>query len=124
MTTLEDRFQRGLEIRAQFAGGEGRTFPGSVPVAYELAPDMYRIATECLYGSIWSRPGLDIKLRFVASLTAAAMRRAETPGARLYTQWVKRGTDTRGGRGDTYADHVLRRYIGLLRCPCDGQGGV
>jgi alkylhydroperoxidase/carboxymuconolactone decarboxylase family protein YurZ len=83
MTTLEDRFQRGLEIRAQFAGGEGRTFPGSVPVAYELAPDMYRIATECLYGSIWSRPGLDIKLRFVASLTAAAMRRAE-PQVRAY----------------------------------------
>ena len=70
MTTLKDRFQRGQEIRARFAGGAGRTFPGSVPVAYELAPDMYRITTECLYGSIWSRPGLDMKSRIVCALAA------------------------------------------------------
>ena len=67
MASLEERFQKGIEIRARLAGGEGRLFKGSVPVAYELAPDMYRITTECLYGSIWSRPGLDIRYRAMAT---------------------------------------------------------
>ncbi len=61
MTTLNERFQKGLEMRERLAGGEGRLFKGSVPSAYELAPDMYRITTESLYGGIWSRSGLDIK---------------------------------------------------------------
>ena len=33
MGTLEERFQKGLEIRARLAGGEGRLFMGSAPVA-------------------------------------------------------------------------------------------
>jgi 4-carboxymuconolactone decarboxylase len=74
MATLDERFQKGLDIRERLAGGEGRIFRGSVPVAYELAPDMYRITTESLYGSIWSRPGLDIKYRSIATLTVAAIQ--------------------------------------------------
>jgi 4-carboxymuconolactone decarboxylase len=76
MSTLEERFQKGLEIRGLLAGGEGRMFRGSVPVAYEMAPDMYRINTESLYGCIWSRPGLDIKYRAMATLTVAAIQMA------------------------------------------------
>ena len=83
MTTLEDRFQNGLEMRARLGGGQGRIFMGSVPSAYELAPDMYRITTECLYGSIWNRPGLDIKYRVIASLTAVSVRCVE-PQIRAY----------------------------------------
>ena len=74
MTTLDERFQKGLEVRARLAGGEGKSLRGSVPIAYELAPDMYRISTESLYGSIWSRPGLDLKYRVMATLTAAAIQ--------------------------------------------------
>jgi 4-carboxymuconolactone decarboxylase len=76
MATLDERFQKGLEIRRRLAGGQGRMFRGSVPVAYELAPDMYRISTECLYGSIWSRPGLDLKYRAMATFTVAAIQLA------------------------------------------------
>ena len=77
MTTSEERFQKGLEMRTLLGGGEGRVFMGSVPTADELAPDMYRITTECLYGSIWSRPGLDIKYRAMATLTAMVVQRVE-----------------------------------------------
>ena len=76
MATLDERFQKGLEIRQRLAGGQGRMFRGAVPMAYELAPDMYRISTECLYGSIWSRPGLDLKYRAMATLTVAAIQLA------------------------------------------------
>jgi 4-carboxymuconolactone decarboxylase len=83
MASLEERFQKGLEVRALLAGGEGRLFRGSVPIAYELAPDMYRITTECLYGSIWSRPGLDIRYRAMATLTVSAIQLA-TPQVRTH----------------------------------------
>lgn len=81
MATLEERFKKGLEMRARLAGGQGRLYRGSVPSAYELAPDMYRISTESLYGSIWSRPGLDIKHRAMATLTVVAIQLA-TPQVR------------------------------------------
>ena len=74
MASLEERFQKGLEMRARLAGGQGRIFRGSVPSAYELAPDMYRISTESLYGCIWSRPGLDLRYRSIATLTVAAIQ--------------------------------------------------
>jgi len=74
MATLEERFQKGLEMRALLAGGEGRIFKGPLPIAYELAPDMYRITTESLYGSIWNRPGLALKYRVMATLTVAAIQ--------------------------------------------------
>jgi 4-carboxymuconolactone decarboxylase len=76
MTTLAERFQQGLVMRERLAGGQGRLFRGAVPSAYELAPDMYRITTESLYGSIWSRPGLDLKYRAVATFTAATVLHA------------------------------------------------
>lgn len=85
MTTLDERFQKGLEMRERLAGGAGRIFRGSVPSAYELAPDMYRITTESLYGSIWSRPGLDIKHRAIATLTVAAVQLA-TPQVRAHVR--------------------------------------
>jgi len=75
MTTLDERFQRGVEMRTRLAGGQG-IFKGSVPSAYELAPDMYRITTESLYGSIWNRPGLDLTYRAMATLTVSAVQLA------------------------------------------------
>jgi 4-carboxymuconolactone decarboxylase len=85
MATLDERFQKGLDMRERLAGGEGRIFRGSVPIAYELAPDMYRITTESLYGSIWSRPGLDLKYRAMATLTVAAIQFA-TPQLRSHVR--------------------------------------
>ncbi len=76
MARFDERFQQGMAIRAQLAGGEGRLFQGVRPEAYTLAPDMYRITTELLYGSIWSRPGLDLHSRALATLTVAAVQRA------------------------------------------------
>lgn len=76
MATLEERFQKGLDVRERLAGGEGRLYKGARPAVYELTPDMFRISTECLYGSIWGRPGLDMKYRAMAVFTVAAIQRA------------------------------------------------
>jgi 4-carboxymuconolactone decarboxylase len=85
MATLDERFQQGLEMRQRLAGGQGRMFRGAVPIAYELAPDMYRISTECLYGSLWSRPGLEIRYRAMATLTVAAIQLV-TPQLRAHVR--------------------------------------
>ena len=53
MATLDERFEKGLEMRGRLAGGQGRIYKGAVPAAYDLAPDMYRISTESLDGSIF-----------------------------------------------------------------------
>ncbi len=68
MTTLNERSQKGAEIRAKFGGGT----PGwsSVPDSRSMAPDLHRIADEALFGSIWQRPGLKIEHREMITLTA------------------------------------------------------
>ena len=66
METLEDRFRRGMEVRTRIGGGIPAS---SVPVTNEMAPDLHRIAAEMLFGSIWSRPALDIKRREMCTLS-------------------------------------------------------
>ena len=68
MTTLNDRYETGLSMRALMAGGDVSHF--SLPGIDQLAPDLKRIIDESLYGSIWSRPGLDVKLRCVCTISA------------------------------------------------------
>ena len=78
MTTSDERFQKGKETRSLLAGGGGRSFEGSVPSAYELAPDMYKITTEFLYGTVWTREGLDTNYRAMITLSAMAAQRTDT----------------------------------------------
>ncbi len=44
MTSLEERFQKGIEIRSRFGGGTPGS--GSVPASREMAPDLHRIADD------------------------------------------------------------------------------
>ena len=84
MTTSAERFQKGLEMRAFLGRGREEIFKGSYPTAYDLAPDMYRITTECIYGSIWTRPGLEMRYRVIATLTAVVVQRVETQARRAH----------------------------------------
>ena len=71
METLEDRFNRGMEMRKLMAGGNPSHY--SLPGIDQLAPDLKRIVDEALWGSVWTRPGLDTERRCmvtVAALTA------------------------------------------------------
>ncbi len=67
MTTLDERFQKGIETRTRFGGGT--LTGGSAPVAWEVAPDLNRIAGEFLFGSIWHRPALKTQQREMITLT-------------------------------------------------------
>ena len=67
MTTLDERFQKGIETRTKF--GAGVLSGGSVPSAWDIAPDLQRIAGEFLFGSIWHRPALKDTQREMVTLT-------------------------------------------------------
>ena len=66
MTTLEERYRQGQNMRDILAGGDLTHY--TLPGTDVLAPDLKRIIDESLFGSIWNRDGLDLKLRCVATL--------------------------------------------------------
>ena len=68
MPSLEERYNRGLEMRQDMAAGDFRHF--TLPGIDQLAPDLKRIVDEALFGSIWTRDGLDIKERCICTLSA------------------------------------------------------
>ncbi|MDA1128070.1 MAG: carboxymuconolactone decarboxylase family protein [Chloroflexi bacterium] len=67
MTTLDERLQKGIETRTKFGGGT--LTGGSTPMAWDVAPDLERIAGEFLFGSIWHRPALNDHQREMITLT-------------------------------------------------------
>lgn len=74
MTTLEERFRKGTEIRAQLGGGAPTS---SVPVSNELAPDLHRIASEALFGSIWASTALKIEHQEMSTLSVLTVLERE-----------------------------------------------
>ena len=75
MTSLEERFQKGMEIRSRF--GAGTPSSGSVPVSREMAPDLHRIAGEALFGSIWTREALKMEHREMCTLSVLTVLQRE-----------------------------------------------
>ncbi len=68
MTSLNERYEKGQAMRALMAGGDLGHF--TLPGIDQLAPDLKRIIDESLFGSIWSRPGLDPKPRCMCTVSA------------------------------------------------------
>ena len=68
MSSLKERYNRGLETREVMAAGDFRHF--TLPGIDQLAPDLKRIVDEALFGSIWTRDGLSIQQRCMCTLSA------------------------------------------------------
>src|SRR5213592_3238554 len=112
MATLDERFEKGLEMRGRLAGGQGRIYKGAVPAAYDLAPDMYRISTESLYGSIWSRPGLELRYRAIDP--DGRRHPAHHAGPITRPQCSECGYHSGGDHRDTHDGRLLRWHPGCL----------
>ena len=68
MTTLQDRYEKGQAMRREMGGGNLSLH--SLPGIDQLAPDLKRIIDEALFGSIWTRPVLDVKQRGLCTISA------------------------------------------------------
>src|SRR5438552_16584749 len=63
----DERFVRGIDV-LKTIGGEGYDIP--LNRLAELAPDLARLTVEFAYGDILSRPGLELRLRQIATVAA------------------------------------------------------
>lgn len=66
MAFSEDNYQKGLEVLARIDPEHYQAIVDSFRDS--PAPDLGRLAVEFNYGQIFSRPGLDLKLRLLASV--------------------------------------------------------
>ena len=68
MSELDARYARGQDTRRMFGGGTIRN-AGSVPGAWDVAPDLERILGEALFGTIWRRDTLSPVQREMITLS-------------------------------------------------------
>lgn len=68
MTTLQERYEKGRAMRSLMAGGDPSHF--TLPGIDQLAPDLQRIIDEALFGSIWTRGGLEPEHRCICTISA------------------------------------------------------
>lgn len=63
----ETRYERGLRALAEIDGAVGQQVIDSLA---EIAPDFARYLIEFPFGDIYSRPGLDLRAREIATIAA------------------------------------------------------
>lgn len=61
--TEEDLHRRGEEVRKQLVGEERFRHSGETTYSDPMMKEFLKVATTSLFGVIWSRPGLDLKMR-------------------------------------------------------------
>ncbi len=59
--------ETGIAIRKKLSGDR---FGKSASALAELAPDLDEMLNEVVFGRVWSRPGLELKMRSVAVIAA------------------------------------------------------
>ncbi len=64
---MSDRFERGLRKLQEIDGAAGERVIDSLR---DIAPDFARYLVEFPFGDIYSRPGLDLKTREIATIAA------------------------------------------------------
>lgn len=66
VTEADGRFAKGLEIRRRVLGDEYVDL--SIGRATEFSRPLQELITEYCWGAVWSRPGLDLKVRSLINL--------------------------------------------------------
>jgi len=75
---MDDRFERGLSRLREIDGEQGERIVAGLK---DIAPDFARYLIEFPFGDIYSRPGLDLRTREIA--TVAALTALGTVAAQL-----------------------------------------
>ena len=79
----DDLLTKGRAVQAQLWPQVARAPTGAFPAA-KLAPDFYRYVAESAFGMLWSRPGLAIRDRSLATVAQlAALGKTEELKAHL-----------------------------------------
>ena len=76
-----DRYQRGLEKLKEIDAEQGERVIESLK---DIAPDMARYTIEFPFGDIYTRPGLDLKSREIATVAALTALGNATPQLKVH----------------------------------------
>lgn len=81
--SAHDRFQRGTRALAAIDGEAGQRV---VDALADIAPDFARYLIEFPFGDIYSRPGLDVRAREIATIAALTAVGNATPQLQVHIQ--------------------------------------
>ena len=76
-----DRYQRGAEKLREIDGEAGKNVIESLK---DICPDLARYIIEFPFGDIYSRPGLDLKSREIATVAALTALGTATPQLKVH----------------------------------------
>jgi 4-carboxymuconolactone decarboxylase len=79
----ESRFERGQRALSQVDGRSGEQVVASLA---DIAPDFAKYLVEFPFGDIYSRPGLDLRSREIATIAALAAMGNAAPQLRVHIQ--------------------------------------
>ena len=82
-TNEQDRFERGLRALSAIDGHAGEKV---IEQLADIAPDFGRYVIEFAFGDIYSRPGLDLRSREVATIAALAALGNATPQLKVHIE--------------------------------------
>ena len=81
--SAHDRFRRGTRALAAIDGEAGQKV---VDALADIAPDFARYLIEFPFGDIYSRPGLDVRAREIATIAALTALGNATPQLKVHIQ--------------------------------------
>lgn len=79
----ESRFERGLRALSEIDGEAGERVVSSLE---NIAPDFARYLIEFPFGDIYSRPGLDLRAREIATIAALTAMGNATPQLKVHIE--------------------------------------
>jgi 4-carboxymuconolactone decarboxylase len=78
-----DRYARGLARLAEIDGEAGDRVVASLA---DIAPDFARLLIEFPFGDVYSRPGLDLRAREIATIAALTAMGNATPQLKVHVE--------------------------------------
>ena len=79
----ENRFERGARVLSEIDGEAGERVVSSLE---NIAPDFARYLIEFPFGDIYSRPGLDLRAREIATIAALTAMGNATPQLKVHIE--------------------------------------
>ena len=77
MTTLEERFQASQPVLARLGRVDANGIPLRNAMMEEIAPDQWRLIREACFGFLWTRPGLSMEQRSLATISIITVLRRD-----------------------------------------------
>ncbi|WP_063773562.1 carboxymuconolactone decarboxylase family protein [Streptomyces rubellomurinus] len=106
--TSDQRYAAGLEALERIDGHAGQQVVDSLA---DIAPDFGRLLVEFSFGDVYPRPGLDLKLREVATVAALAALGTAAPQLRVHLHGLLNVGGTRAEAVETIIQIVA--YAGF-----------